>query len=153
VTHKLQMSFTQEPHDRLLVGDVGAMIDGGNYRFYFRKQAPSSTGSPTATAGPPTSVPYTATATATPAAPALNREVVRMTSIVAAGAGLAAHVKCPAGKVSVGGGYYPDPDIQVSASYPVADVTNPTSSWEVYGKNVSSTTTQSVYAYAVCVSA
>src|SRR5262249_39028921 len=156
VTHKLQMSFTQEPHTRLLVGDVGARVDGGNYGFYFQKQAPSSTAtatatatspsSPTATAGPPTPTPTpgssapTPTATATPATPTLDRAVVRTTTTVAVGAGFAAHVKCPAGKVSVGGGYYPDPGIVVTASYPVADTNNPTSSWEVYGKNTSTQT-------------
>ena len=91
------------------------------------------------------------TSTATPTLPKLDRQVVRTsTAVAAAGAGFAAHVKCPAGKVSVGGGYYPDDDILVTASAPVADATNPTSSWEVYGSN-HSLQTGSVYAYAVCV--
>ena len=83
--------------------------------------------------------------------------MVRLTVGVAAppaggATGFAAHVKCPTGKVSVGGGYYPDAGIIVTANYPVADASNPTSSWEVYGRRYSSTSTPTVYAYAVCVS-
>src|SRR5262249_21637526 len=82
VTHKLQMSFTDSIHTQLLVGDVGARLDGGNYGFYFQKQTPSSTATAPAETPTPTQVPSTATATATatPASggpPPLSRQVVR----------------------------------------------------------------------------
>jgi len=77
--------------------------------------------------------------------------VVRQTYEVAAGAGLVGHLKCPTGKVSVGGGVYGFPGFVVDASYPVADPTNAVSSWELYGRNTGGKA-QSLYVYAVCVS-
>jgi len=94
---------------------------------------------------PPGSHPTAVPPTATPTSPKLNRVVVRTTTTVAAMTptsvtGFAAHVKCPTGKVSVGGGYYPDFGIRVTAGAPVAAVNDPTSSWEVYGVyNINST--------------
>src|SRR5262249_59631124 len=83
-----------------------------------------------------------------------GRVVVHQSTPVAAGVSFTVHVKCPAGTVSVGGGFsLTNPGILMTANYPVADVTDPTSSWEVAGPNGSSAAAGSAYAYAVCVSA
>jgi len=139
-------------HALTLVFAVALVVSGCDVIIGGQANGGSPTSTPISAAPTPPSgaTPTKASPTPTPTPPKLNREVVRTTTTVARGAGFAAHVKCPAGKVPLGGGYYADLSIVVTASYPIEDASNPTSNWEVYGKN-QGVTTHSLYAYAVCV--